>query len=222
MVKPWSRLATSLTGTVQPFGGERNEPGARRQLSLRAEGAADKGADDANLSGVDAELLGHAVLEPIDELARLINGQPVVVPGAGRGEELDRIVVLGGRRIFRIDGDVGRRQRRLDVAGGRRFLDPLGDLGRVVLGQPLRAEGRARRCRGVGHAYPAGGLPRRFEGIGENDGDDLAVVVDLGAELLRRCRSAAECDGLEVARVLVGEDLEHAGHRAALRRDRAR
>ena len=60
---------------------------------------------------------------------------------------------------------------------------PLGDLGRVILGQPLRAEGRARRCRGVGHAYLAGGVPRRFKGIGENDGDDLAVVVDLGAEL---------------------------------------
>ena len=135
------------------------------------------------------------------------------MPGAGRGEKFDRIVVLGGRRIFRIDDDVGRCECRLDIAGGRRFLDPFGDLGRVILGQPLRAEGRARRCRGVGHAYLAGGVPRRFKGLGENDGDDLAVVVDLGAELLRRCRSAAEGDGLEVARVLVGEDVEDAGHR---------
>ena len=125
-----------LDRAVEPFGGERNEPGAWRQLPFRAEGAADKRVDDADLSRVDAERFGGAVLEPINELARLIDGQPVVLPGAGRGEELDRIVMLGGRRIFLINHDVGLGERRVDIAGGRRFLDALRDLGGVVSVSP--------------------------------------------------------------------------------------
>ena len=73
-------MATSLTGRFSRLAASAISAVRGVNVSLRAERAADIGADDANLSGVDAELLGHAVLEPIDELARLIDRQPVVVP----------------------------------------------------------------------------------------------------------------------------------------------
>src|SRR4029078_1858599 len=109
----------------------------------RAEGAPDKGVDHADLSRVDAELFRRAVLEPVNELARLIDATLVVVPDARRGEELDRIVMLRGRRIFLIDRNVGRGQRRLDIARRRRFLDPLGNFGGVVLAGARALEGGA-------------------------------------------------------------------------------
>ena len=82
MVKPWSRVATSFTGRLSFFAAKRHEPGARRQLRLGAERAADERADDMHLGRIDAELLGDAVLQAVHELARLIDRQFAVAPEA--------------------------------------------------------------------------------------------------------------------------------------------
>src|SRR5579872_1201538 len=61
-----------LYGPVEPFGRKRNHGGAGRHHTLRAKRATDIVADDTNLFRLDAEPLRHAVLQPINELARLI------------------------------------------------------------------------------------------------------------------------------------------------------
>ena len=53
-----------------------------------------------HLVGIDAEPLGDAVLEPVDELARLIDRQLVAGPDAGGREQLHRIVMLRRRGIL--------------------------------------------------------------------------------------------------------------------------
>ena len=136
MVKPWSRVGDELDRAVELLGRQRDQRGARRHLRLGAERAADEGADHVHLVGVDPELLRDAVLEPIDELARLIDRQLVVAPYAGGGEQLERIVMLRRRGVFGIELDLGRGERRFGVARLRQFLVPLADLAGVLLVTP--------------------------------------------------------------------------------------
>ena len=81
-----------------------------------------KGRNNANLLGIDAELLGQAVFETGHVLAALPHGQLAVSPGAARRKQLDRVVMLGRRLITRIDLDVGRIERRVDIAKARVFM----------------------------------------------------------------------------------------------------
>ena len=92
-----------LDRPVEPSGRERDERRARRHHALRAERAADIAADHTHLVRLDAEPLRDAILEAVDELARLIDGELVVRPHAGGREQLDRVVVLRRRLVFRID-----------------------------------------------------------------------------------------------------------------------
>ena len=52
-------------------------------------------------------------------------------------EQLDRIVVLRRRRIFRIERDVGTRDRRRRIAGLRQMLVLFRYFGGVFLGETL-------------------------------------------------------------------------------------
>src|SRR5438067_9997611 len=122
-----------LDRTVQPARRDRDQRGALGQRAARAEGAADEGRNDMYFLGVDAELLGEAVLEAGDVLAPLPHRQLAVGPGAAGGEQLDRIVVLGRRRVMLVEldrrggeGRVGVADRRVlialrDILGGDRF-----------------------------------------------------------------------------------------------------
>ena len=171
--------------------------------------------DHADLFRLDAEPLRDAVLQPVDELARLVDRQLIAGPHAGGGEQLDRIVVLRRRAVFRIDLDVGAADRRLGIAGLRQILVLLRDFGRIFLLQALRAEGRGRRLRRIGHFDSVSRFARGLEGVGEHHRDDLAVLQNVRTETLNRSRGAfAELHRLQFARIFVGQDVEHAGHRA--------
>src|SRR5437868_843106 len=73
-----------LDRSIDLFCSKRNQSRARRQLSLGAERAADKRADDMNSLGIDTERLRDAVLETVYELARLIDRQFAVAPTCRR------------------------------------------------------------------------------------------------------------------------------------------
>src|SRR5205085_5770256 len=111
-----------LDRTVQPARRDRDQRGALGQRAARAEGAADEGRNDMYFLGVDAELLGEAVLEAGDVLAPLPHRQLAVGPGAAGGEQLDRIVVLGRRRVMRIGRHRGAGERILGIAYRRILL----------------------------------------------------------------------------------------------------
>ncbi len=72
---------------------------AWRHRALRAEAAADIGIDDANLAGIDTELVGYAVFQTVNVLARLVDDQAVAIPHTTGGEQLHRIMVLRRRLI---------------------------------------------------------------------------------------------------------------------------
>ncbi len=199
-----------LDRPVHPLGRQRDQGRALGQRSARAERAADVGRDEVHIVGRDAELLGHARLGPPDVLARLPDGQLAARPGAGGGEQLDRIVVLGGRGIARVDLD-----RRLGEGCSGVAL-----LLRFTLGGFLRdaraVEAGARRLRVIIGLDLVRRLSSRLESVGQDHGDDLAVVPNLvalqsgrgsrpTAERLRRLRLTAD--------IVVSEDIEHAGDR---------
>ena len=128
--------------------------------------------------GVDAELLGEAVLEAGDVLAPLPHRQLAVGPGAAGGEQLDRIVVLGRRRVMRIGRHRGAGERSLGIADRRILI-----IARDVLGGHRRRTGAVEAGRGlfhgVGHVQPMGRFARRLESLGEDHSDDLAAMPDL-------------------------------------------
>ena len=73
------------------------------------------------LSGSMPSFLRRAVLEAVHELAGLVDRQFVVVPDRGRGEQLDRVVMLGRRGVGGVELDLGvveapSRRRRLSAS----------------------------------------------------------------------------------------------------------
>ena len=125
--------------------------------------------------------------------------------------------MLGRRFVFGVDRDLGAGDRSVRVAGLRQMLVLLRYLGGVLFLQSLRAERRGGRLFVVTHFHIVGGFARGLERVGNHHRDDLAAVKNLGAELLDRGRGAvAELDRLELGRVVLGQDVEHAGHGARL------
>jgi hypothetical protein len=92
----------------------------------------DKGAHNPDLVGGDTEFLRDAVLEPVYELAGLVDRQLVVVPDTGGGEKFDGVVVLGRRLVFGLEGHLGRGNRRVGIARFRKLLGALIDFARVL------------------------------------------------------------------------------------------
>src|SRR4051812_5485271 len=87
---------------IEPFCRQCDQRGARRHLTSRAKCPADIGTDHAYLVWLYVERFRDAVLEAVNKLAWLIDRERAVGPCTGRGEQLDRIVVLCRRRIFSI------------------------------------------------------------------------------------------------------------------------
>jgi hypothetical protein len=121
-----------LDRPVEPLGSERDQRGAGRHGSFRAERTAHIGAHHVNSIGIDAEPMSHAVLESIDELARLIDGQLIAGPRAGRGKQLHRIVMLRRGGVFGLHQHVGTGKRRLGITLARKILVPRRDLGGIL------------------------------------------------------------------------------------------
>ncbi len=155
---------------------------------------------------------GDPGFQSVHRLRRLIDGQMRSVPHAGRGEELDRIVVLSRRGIARVHLDFGLGE------GAGRVTDHRVGAGLAHLARFGRRAGtierRAGRLRGIVHLHPVSRLPRRFEGLGDDDGDDLSVVPDAvafqgrgGGALVHLRRRAGER-----AHVFVGQDVQNARH----------
>src|SRR5438552_12021471 len=88
-----------LDRTAQSPGDAGDDGRARRHRALRTEGATDIGIDDADLVGIDAELVGHAVFQTVNVLARLMDYQAVAIPHATGGEQFHRVMVLRRRFI---------------------------------------------------------------------------------------------------------------------------
>ena len=89
---------------------------------FRAESSAEKAADDLNVFWPDAQLFGETVLHAVHELARLVDDQVAVAPGACRREKLHRIMMLRRRLIVSVDFDGRVRKGALGVAKGRVFV----------------------------------------------------------------------------------------------------
>ena len=176
-----------------------------------------KGEDDAYLGGLEAELLGDAVLEAANVLAGLPDGDLVAFPGDGGLEELERIVVLGGRFVPCVHGGGCSREALGQVADGEfQFAQRFGF--------HLLCAGAAERGRGVLGFVPdvdeVGGGLGLLDRFSDDDGDDLTVEVDLRRgerrHGVRHVAAVGECfaglDGL--ADVLPGEDFQYAGNGA--------
>ena len=122
MVKPWSRVATSLTGRLSFFAAKATSPVRGVNCALEPNAPPTNGLTTCTLSGSDAELLGDAVLQAVHELARLVDRQLAVAPRRRGGEQLDRVVMLGRRAVFGFELDLGRSEGGLGVAGLRQIL----------------------------------------------------------------------------------------------------
>ena len=179
MVKPCSRVAASLTGRPSRLAATATSAVRCGQGALRAESAADIAADHADIVRLNPKLLGEAVLHAVDVLARLVERSACRRPDAGRGEQLDRIMVLGRRRIAGVDFDRRRGERRdreSPTLGSSCFLSTCAP----AWSPSRRIEGRARALLVVVERRPARRLARRLEGLGNDHRDDLAVMPDLG------------------------------------------
>src|ERR1700691_2965529 len=77
------------------------------ETALGAEGAADIAADHPDLTGLDAKLGCKPVFDPINILARLMDGQLRAIPNALGREQFDRVVMLSRSRIADVDFDGG-------------------------------------------------------------------------------------------------------------------
>ena len=158
--------------------------------------------------------------QPVDELTRLVNRELAVRPRTRRGEQLDRIVVLGRRVIFGIHRHVGLRQRGRRIAD-RFVMVALRDIGAELRLGARRIERGARRLGFKLGVDLVGRLAGRLISIGDDHRDDLSVMPD--ARRFERTDRASgltargeELDVVHAARVFVGEDVEHAGNRARL------
>ncbi len=166
-----------------------------------------------------AELLGDPVLVAPDVLARLPDGQLAARPGAGSGEQFDRIVVLGRRGIVLIH----RHRRCGEGAGGVPHGGVLVGLGH---GARVHGLGAGRIETGCGllflisNGQPAGGFARRLPGVGDHHRDDLPVVPhprrgergDRGAHIALLVEGLAGLHG--ASHVAPGEHLQHPWHGA--------
>ena len=199
-----------LDWPIEPFGRQSNKSGARRKLGLRPECTADEGTDRMNIGDVDTHLFRGIRLQPIHELAWLVDRQLIVTPDACRREQFDWIVVLGRRFVLGLKPNIGRGIGLLGVTGLRKSF-----IG-CAFGDTARIKSSARRLGFVVHANHMSSFACRLEGIGDDQGDDLPTVLDQWTESLdRRSRPAAALGVLYVlqfAGVLVIEDLQYSGH----------
>jgi hypothetical protein len=193
--------------------GERHERRSLAEAAADPERAARLRREESNIRGVEPELLRQRDPAAVDVLARLPDGQLVTVPGAGRGEQLHRVVVVGRRGVPVVDRDRSCGKRRLGVSGARQ-------LPRTPVAGADALECGDRRLPVVIGAQPQRAFARALERIRDDHGDDLAVVVHAIAGERRDGRAHVAAAGgagarLDaVANVAPRQDLEDPRDRA--------
>jgi hypothetical protein len=197
-------------------GGKGDQRRALRQRALGAKGAADKWAHDPHILGIDAELMGDAVFQPVDELARLVDDQLVVVPDAGRGEKLDRIVVLCRRRIFGVDLHRRSGESAFGVAN-RWILVAFVRFSGGLRRRSRRPESRRRGLLVIVNADFARRFACGLQSLRDDHRHDLPVIPDCwraqGDDRHSRLPAFREyLERLDDVGVLVGQDVKHARH----------
>ena len=164
-----------LYGTPREARGHRRERHVRPRLALAAECAADKGCDDADRFGIDAERRSEAVLNSKDPLRRVVDRQTVAGPLRDRGMRFHRVVVLGGRTVRLLQGHCGARKRVFRHAAFvlRRFAEDL-------VGEEALAGSECGRwwAHVVAHAHEPGGVGGLLEGLCDCDRHRLPVELD--------------------------------------------
>ena len=131
-MKPWARVAASLTGRLSRLAA--NAIMAVRGVIIPFEPNAPptKGETTRTFSGSIPSRSRNAVFQPINELARLIDSEQIPGPGTGGREQFDRIVVLYWCFIFYIDLDIGTVDGSRGVACLRQVLMLLRLFGRIT------------------------------------------------------------------------------------------
>ena len=145
----------------------------------RAEGAADEGRDDADVLRRNAEHGGDLVGRVVHPLRLVPEGQAVAVPGRDGGVHLDRVVVLARDHIGLVDLDLGGRERSFGIAAPCLRRSRLSLIGLLLRRQNRLDAGDVggRRFGRVGDAHQRRRMVRLFEGLGDHEGDRLALMV---------------------------------------------
>jgi hypothetical protein len=175
--------------------------------------------DDAHVPFLETEDLGDVGPAGSRALRLVVDGEPPLpFPHARRAVEFDRVVVLGGQPILRLDPVRRPRKRGIDVA--------------ARLGRPRNPEPLVRRPVGartggfeigavfarapVLHAHQCRRIARRFRAFGDHHGHRLAVEQDaVGLERpevtpgRRRVVAPREIEPRRLGPILVCEDLDH-------------
>ncbi len=211
MLKPCARVGTSLTG----------RPIRRAAIAIHAVRAV-AAPLPPNAPPTKREMVrtlamsipsraATAALSPPHALRRLVHGQPGSFPDAGGRVELQRVVVLGRRRITAVDFDRGGIEGGIGIAFARIWFLALMRL-------DLDANGlHACACwlAVIASLNFVRSFPCRLESFRYDDGDNLAIVPDAVA-LQRRCGRPAPRPKLRLdltTDILVSEDIEHAWNR---------
>ena len=158
---------------------ERRQRHMRPGAQPRAEGAADEGRDDADVLGRNAEHGGDLVGRVVHPLRLVPEGQAVAVPGRDGGVHLDGVVVLARDHVGLVDLDLGARERSFGIAAPSLWRPCLSLIGLLLRRQnrldALNVGGSGFRR--VGDAHQRRRVVRLFEGLGDHEGDRLALMV---------------------------------------------
>ena len=150
-------------------------PGAQR----RAEGAADEGRDHADVLRRNAEHGGDLVGRVVHPLRLVPQREAIAVPSRDGRVHLDRVVVLARDHVGLVDLDLGCRERSFGIAAPRLWRPRLSLIG-LLLGRQNRLDAGdvgGPGFRRVGDAHQRRRVVRLFEGLGDHEGDRLALMV---------------------------------------------
>ncbi len=177
---------------VQVPGGQHRQEGLELRTQARAEAATEIGVEHPHLLRLQAEGAGEVLLRVRDTLHLVVDGVVAVrLDHDGRGVGLHRVMVLVGHPVLlaQLDGRLVEGSVRI-TPRLRRRLDAVALLGRVVGLADQGVDVGPGRLRLVADLHHGGG----------HAGGRHRVLVDL--RVLGHVRT-----------VLVGEHLDHAGHR---------
>ena len=109
-------LKRNLHGSFGLFGGQRCDHSIGTDEQLSAEPPAHIRRIEANIFGVDAQNLAHALLAPVDHLVGGPKGQLIAIPRCDRGMRLHHRMAFVRRCICRVDLYFGCGERAVEVS----------------------------------------------------------------------------------------------------------
>ena len=178
------------------------------EQQLGAEAPAHVGADDADVLLRHLQGLGQAPVDPVQNLVRGVEREPVAFPVGEAGMRLHRRLRLVGGGVGHVHPNRRRAEGPVKVAHHAVF----GVAGRFCLPE-LRGEVVGSVQAAVTHPDEAGGGAGLLEGVGHHQGNRLVVVVDGGSGELRRGVVLLGSDAGVLAlggHIFVGQDELHA------------